>query len=117
MYSSSSEMGHRPAPVLPPRLTDDEAVARAVLLNDGQLPDDDPRLASVDRLLWGAARLATAVIPEAWLIEWPDGALGFAILAPESAIAERLVSAYASARMSLECRAMELVGPGGSLSH
>lgn len=94
-------------PALPPRLSDEQIVTMAVLLEGTQVADGDPRLASIDDFMWCPVRFVTMMIPEAWLVEWPDGALGFAILSPESEIAERLIATYAAARASLELQVLQ----------
>lgn len=72
-----------------------------MLLDAAQVSADDPRLAAIEAIMWCPAHLVAMLIPEAWLIEWPDGAFGFAILSPESEIA-----AYAAARSYLEMQAL-----------
>lgn len=103
--------------VLAPRLTNDQAVALAVLLDAAQVAGDDPRLADIDAFMWCPAQFVAMVIPEAWLVEWPDGALGFALLSPESEIPELLIAAYAAARTSLEMRALTHLSCETTASH
>lgn len=87
-----------------PRLTPDEAVTTAVLLDPHEVPVGDPRLRDLDEWL---CRCTVGTTGEAWFVAWGDSSLGFAVLWPEDRIADLLIEAYARARETLERLVLE----------
>ena len=92
--------------MIPPRLSEEEIVATARLLQPSEIAEGDPRLAHLEEWL---CRCAALGIPDSVsFVLWPDMTLGFVVFEPgESTCCERLVAAYRPARESLERLALD----------